>query len=84
MIPEHQTILDALRENNGYLTVASLVKERVRKRGHSESVARSSISRTLQRMWRRGLVELSDGRETATQNQEAEPARQPTTHRPAR
>jgi DNA-binding transcriptional ArsR family regulator len=51
---------------DGRLATAN-VRRRVERPGASDSVTRASVSRTLRRLWRAGLVELADGdRKTLT------------------
>jgi hypothetical protein len=53
----------------GQLTVAALVI-RIGRRGASRTVTRASLSRTLRRLWRDGLVELSEHGRTLTEKRD--------------
>ncbi len=56
--PQMESILAHLVVADGEIEVSSLVGEQVRQ-GKKPSVAKASVSRTLRRMWQRGLVELN-------------------------
>lgn len=66
------TVLGALAA--GPQSVTALVR-RVRRPGAALSVTRASLSRTLRRLWRDGLVELSDGVRSMSDVQRAHRAR---------
>ena len=58
--PQGWAVLGALRAvADGQLSIAE-VSRGVRRAGTSAAVARASLSRTLRRLWRAGLVELLD------------------------
>jgi hypothetical protein len=63
--PAMREILTSCASAGGAVLCSELVAQRVR-RGDAQSVVRASLSRTLRRLWRLGLVELSDGFRTAT------------------
>jgi DNA-binding transcriptional ArsR family regulator len=58
---QRRAVLQALAAAaDGRLATAD-VRRRVERPGASDSVTRASVSRTLRRLWRAGLVELADG-----------------------
>jgi hypothetical protein len=60
-VPMRDILLAALEAPDGVVRVQRLVARRVAG-GRSRSVARASLSRTLRRLWRAGLVELFNTR----------------------